>query len=299
MKSEKLQTHLTHEVYRALSKHPLPSDGAKVTVCKQLSLTTLTRLLERKTLAIHIPGYFAQDLAALAQNRILRQAKVENWKLGRGKHQTSTDMNYAIGFPRLEAHKNARAAHRYLRESLPAIRKIRQAFAPYLSPMDQLRLELSELWSSGVEHVPFNGHPGLLGLTRIMQTNTLLAGDARLDGVCHVDALPNPVTLSSNLYVSMPKTGGELKIWNVEVSEKSSHHPIFKLLRTQAFDPTWREVIPHLLPPPLVLRPKVGDLIILDSSRPHAVAGFRAGRRISIQTFITLEAKSGRLKLWS
>ena len=299
MNREKLKAHLTHEVYRALTQRPLPSDGAKVTVCKELTLRTLTRLLERKTVAIHIPGYFDRRLAARAQRRIVRHCKIENWKLGSGKQQSPTDMNYALGFPRIETLKSAHSARRYLRESLPAIRKIRHAFSPYLSPMDQLRLELSELWGSGLEHVPFKGQPGLIGLTRIMQSKTLLPGDARTDGVCHVDALPNPVTLSANLYVSMPKSGGELKIWNVEVSEKSSRHPIFKLLRTQAFDPTWREVLPHLLPSPQVIQPKEGDLIILDSSRPHAVAGFPRGRRISIQSFIALDAKTQRLKIWS
>jgi hypothetical protein len=200
-------------------------------------------------------------------------------------------MAYGIGIPRQVAMSSPKLADQYAREALRAIRQVRAAFAPYLSPMDKFRLELDEIWPGGVRVDGFNGQNGLIGLVRIMKPEFLMEGIGGRHGVCHVDAGIDSPRLSSNIYLRVPKSGGELRIWPLKLDAKTARSPYYTLIKAVTFDRHIQEVLHHNLPEPFVIRPQEGDLIIIDSARPHAVAGFQEGSRMSIQSFLTYSDK--------
>ena len=107
--------------------------------------------------------------------------------------------------------------------------------------------------------------------------------------------------LSSNIYLDVPQGGGELSIWNIRLDSSLSSNPLYQLIASpETFGSELQQIIHRGIPRPLVIKPNPGDLVILDTSRPHAVAGFERGRRISIQTFIRPEGKPDQhLLLWS
>ena len=53
----------------------------------------------------------------------------------------------------------------------------------------------------------------------------------------------------------------------------------------------------RLLPPPVSLAPEDGELILICAQRPHAVAGFDAGLRVSMQAFVNADGAGKRLTL--
>jgi len=90
-----------------------------------------------------------------------------------------------------------------------------------------------------------------------------------------------------------------LNIWNIKMGEKSANNPLYHLICSRlAFNPEVQEVIHSRLFKPISVKPESGDLIILDVARPHAVAGFRKGLRIALQSFIR-HGPSGELRLSS
>lgn len=224
-----------------------------------------------------------------------------NWRLPGGKKGIPTDTNFGIGYPRQMATISARARQRYLHGALKSIRTIRGVFAPQLSPMDKLRLELDELWSGGATIANLDDQKGFAGIIRIMKPETMYPGIAGRRGICHVDGDMTQLGFSSNIYLRVPATGGELAIWNIPLNAKTSRNPLYHLIsRKIAFDPEIQEILHARLPKPLVIKPKAGDLVIIDTSRPHSVFGFARGERISIQSFITTESPRGyRLDLFS
>lgn len=118
-----------------------------------------------------------------------------------------------------------------------------------------------------------------------------------LEGFIHVDDIsplsPTEGLFSANLYLAMPRAGcgGELLIYDVEVNSRWDfyrHAPTLAHLTAPGEE--GQEVLRAKLPPPRVIRPGPGDLVVLCAQRPHAVQGFPLGTRVSIQAFLTYKA---------
>jgi len=270
---------------RALRNTRLQTDGSKVARVKEISEDLVKRLFKREICAIHIPGYCDSKLAAKAACLVLKDSKVTSWYLGKGRSRVKTDMSYSIGIPVQHTAISKQALKKYQKESLHWIRKVRDVFAPELSPLDRLRLELDEVWPYGANVSPFLKKKGFVGLFRVMRPEDLYPGIAGKMGICHIDESIQNMQFSSNIYLDVPQKGGELSIWNTSLNSHTSRSQLYKLL-DYAFDPEIQEIIHDRLGKPFIIKPRPGDLVILDSSRPHAVAGFSRGTRISIQSFL-------------
>ncbi len=166
----------------------------------------------------------------------------------------------------------------------------REPELPVLGPLDKLRLELDEIFPQGatVTKRLKDGKPFVAGLARVMHGPT-----QHLEGFIHCDDI-HPLSLeeglfSANLYLQLPATGGgELLIYDVEVASRWDfyrHASTLSLLTTPG--EAGQELLRARLPKPKVIKPAPGDLILLCAQRPHAVAGFPMGTRVSIQSFVS------------
>jgi hypothetical protein len=175
----------------------------------------------------------------------------------------------------------------YYQQALVTIRNLRAAAAPFLSPLDDLRLVLDEIWPDGAGIAAFEGRKMLVGIGRVMH-----AGNSAASETPHFDAISPKIIhleaqLAANIFVITPESGGELEVWNVP--------PVFFGMETPPDrGENWRNELPE----PVMVRPNVGDLILFNSSRPHAIRRFAQGRRISVQCFIGFR-HSTRLDVWN
>ncbi|WP_224364962.1 2OG-Fe(II) oxygenase [Hyalangium versicolor] len=273
-------------------------DKARLIRANELTARNVQELVNGRAVAIHIPGFCPRAHAHRAVRGLDTRA-AKNWRLGRDK----TDMNYLLGTPVQVAEMSQAGLARYFREALPNLRRLRAAFAPYVSPVDRLRLELDELWPHGAHLADSEGKKLFVGVMRVMRREHLLEGVAQQWGACHVDdlALPDkPRNLSANIYLRVPRSGGELSLWNLRPAADNVSNTFFRLLSGSAFKPGVQEIIHETLgPPDHVIRPEPGDLVLLDSGRPHAVRGFSRGDRISIQSFVQVHGPSQPLTLYA
>jgi hypothetical protein len=217
----------------------------------------------------------------------------------------------------------------YYRSASRSIRSVRRVCAPALSPIDRLRLELDETNPAGATVGAFEQRKMLCGIGRVMTAHGSKMGSAAQP---HYDSLPAEIShlanqFSANIYLStpnytdevaaagtsngdsdspwsvsgrraipaalqaaMPDTArdhGELEMWDVPALPPHEIHET-------APDFDWRAA----LPPSLLIRPRVGDLILINTRKPHAIRSFQSGDRISLQTFIGLHT-DGRLSLFN
>jgi hypothetical protein len=291
---------------RGFDKVPtLVTDDAPVLREERLSTAALLRLFDERACAIHVPAFCPVDVAEQAADRMRRTARITRWRVPVKDGQfISTDMNYGIGMPYQIGMSSPENREKYYAQALDGVHAVRKAFLPFLSPIDRLRLELDEQWSPGVRTPQDDkGRRGQTGLVRIMTPDALLDGIAKTVGVCHIDdqRLPGrPRVFSANLYLKVPRGGGELKLWNVTPAcPENRSNPLYQLIDQFAFVRGSQEILNERLPPPLVVHPRPGDLVILDSGRPHAVAGFKKGYRLSIQCFVNYQAPEAPVSLFS
>jgi hypothetical protein len=250
----------------------------------ELSPALLKALFEGRICALIVRRYCPKPLAQKAEGWIRKNSNFKVWSLG-ANGRVATDVAYAIGLPRQQALLSSKNAKKYSDLALPSVRKLRESFAPALSPLDRLRLELDELWPSGANISSCFGRKSPAGIVRWMTPSA--SGPAK--EVCHIDGNAGRRIYSANIYLRMPSRGGELKIWKLAGKSSKLAEGLRRALSSHAaFDPNLQELLQEKLPRPVVIRPKVGDLILLDTSQPHSVASFSRGHRVSIQTFLEL-----------
>lgn len=242
----------------------------------------LQDLFANRVLALRIPNYCNPSVTDRLSTWLTTQQDLpaythETYDAGVLRQQFYGVFRYGVPFNKTYGtQSNSPIREEYYRSALPSIRTVRQACLPELSPIDQFRLELDETWSAGAQIASYEGRKMFLGIGRI----TPAADSHILEERPHVDCLPPSIypldgQFSANIYLQMPEMGGALEVWNVP--------PLSPMeIETLPEDKDWRSELPD----PVVIRPQVGELILINTHRLHAVQGFDEGVRVSMQCFI-------------
>lgn len=161
-------------------------------------------------------------------------------------------------------HDNGYALMNYLRSTV-------EKYGQY--PIDQLMVLLNESWPNGAqldEVTP--GVEAYAGVGRITRNGKT----SRLSEEPHKDSLPGnlafPVQIGANIFLAMPRNGGELVIW-----DEANGSPLRKVCS---------------------VHPELGDLVLVRTDHFHSIEGFSAGDRVTISCFIGMDYGKP-LKVWS
>jgi len=139
---------------------------------------------------------------------------------------------------------------------------------------------LNQAWPSGAEVAQFEGREMNAGIVRITTSN-------KDTEISHVDAVPSTYSkmalqLSTNIFLAAPRSGGELEVTR-------THARSFEEIASLPSDVDWDKVegIDHTKGP-LLIRPIVGDLVLINTRRPHSTRIFPEddGPRVSIACFL-------------
>jgi hypothetical protein len=260
-------------------------DRVVLTTKTEFSDEHILSVAKKESLAVLVEGFCGEDNLRIAQEKLTAY---------RGRENFTIDTQFGrIGYPYSEI-IDEETRRRYHAEARSNITRLREMFAPYASPEDELRLILEERWHPGAELMRVNDETCFVGICRFQGNNA--------DLVPHTDKverfLPKGyqslrAQLSTNIYVSMPETGGELEIWDLEPTEDDYQ----EMVGDRSFG-----IERHKLPEPTaVIKPKPGDLALLNPRLVHAVRPSAAGdaTRITIGTFIGFMGASEPLVYWS
>mmetsp|Transcript_30355 Transcript_30355/g.96870 ORF Transcript_30355/g.96870 Transcript_30355/m.96870 type:complete len:299 (-) Transcript_30355:180-1076(-) len=252
----------------------------------------LAALVQLESTALHVKGFYpAESCAALAAELLSQEQR--NWEVVTAKGLESSDV-LSVGTPFNVAQRSgADAVEAYFNESREVMRSLRGPDGSRLSPLDKLRLELDEAWPAGARLSKHEGKPFLAGLPRVMHGPTRW-----VQGFAHVDdispCVPGKGLFSANVYLQVPGAGlgGGLEIWPVtwrDAAALENHIDLVRLFTDQTDEAQTR--VRAALPPPLTIDVEAGDLVLLCAKRPHAVVGFPFGTRVSVQSFVSIDAE--------
>jgi hypothetical protein len=163
------------------------------------------------------------------------------------------------------------------------------------SPMSRLQQLLGS--KLGARKLEFAGKEAFAGLVRVVRKgNEILPHQDELGedmpSLDFAQRLKEPGgQFAVNVYLQVPEQGGELQLWRQRYTAGQMAN-----MRLASSD---YGIDPALLPlPDAVIKPKVGDLILFDSSRMHAVAKSFGIPRVSISMFLGV-ASTGEARYWS
>ncbi len=198
-----------------------------------------------------------------------------------------------IGMSFFETGENEELIERYFHTALPNIATLRKACAPYPCPIDVFRCVVDELWPKGANLQTLSGRKMFAGLSRNMRPGAPLLAHhdmfARLAPHAQ-EANDLLMQMAVNVYIDVPAQGGELLMWRHEI-------PDAEFLRRRG-DKYGMDIEP-LGSPDIVVKPEVGDLIIFNARKLHAVAAGEGSDRLTLSCFLGYRGLDRPLTFWS
>lgn len=261
----------------------------KIICAQQLSLELLAALFNNEIIALRITDFCQTEICENLSNWFMQHQSISNYNHEEHDKEKTIYQYYGVqrvGIPYNVTYQDADKKAQYYEQALPAIRQVRHSCQPYLSPMDHLRLELDEIWQHGANIAVFENKKMFVGIGRIMQEHTSYLSEM----TPHIDMLPENFAcvdgqFAANIYLSIPEQGGELEIWDMPPASKTNDINITS---------TWRDEYPTSV----LIKPESGELILMNTRRPHAIRSFKGKTRISIQCFLAYN-KQQALQLWN
>ncbi|AXK79660.1 2OG-Fe(II) oxygenase [Pseudolabrys taiwanensis] len=246
----------------------------------------LSELFNGTLTAIRIPDFYSPDAAAAISRALLKSDL-------HGTYENAPAIG-RIGQSFFETQASDDAARRYKKNSIKWIRELRAGLHPHLTPIDRIRLEMEELWPAGAQLGTMNGTKMFAGLARTFAEGSyaephqdILAWDAPTQP----EAREITSQVAMNVYLTMPEAGGSLTLWDISYDQQE-----YDRRRIKDSYGLRREELPV---PTATLQPRVGELILFNATKVHAVEIIQRGQRVTWSCFIGYRNDQSPLMLWS
>jgi 2OG-Fe(II) oxygenase superfamily len=276
-----------------ISMNPVLGSSPVLTVDLQEALTVdaMEALASGKHLAIVVPGFTPRQSCEVISERLIQDHRLGGYTTSDGAASIKK-----IGMPLFEAAgRDPEKIERYYATARQMIAALRQLSRPAAYPMDELRLALQEQWPAGADFEML--HPGrkmFVGMPRVFETNS--------GALPHIDRLawdvpeiPSARTMvaqiAANVHLRTASEGGQVELWRAALDLRD--YDRLRLADSYGLD---RNRLPS---PDAVVMPKVGDLILFNSNRIHAVNRCTGGPRVTVSCFIGYRGASKPLTYWS
>lgn len=257
----------------------------KVSVANDLLDSNLYDLFEDRASVLRVPGWIDPDVCDLIADAIVAAGDRTNYKAA-PKIGKIADAFY-------DSNDDPLARARYFSNADRLTRRIREVCAPFLSPLDKLRLRIAELHPPGTCVEAIDGQLMSVGIGRVFMEGG--EADAHHD-VLAEDApdAESPRELLSqaawNTYLRLPSRGGELALWAVEMDE---HAFRARLINDYAID---EDSIGST--PAIEFVPEQGELVGFNCRGIHAVRRC-LGTRVTVATFTGYRGRHAPVSFWS
>lgn len=265
----------------------LAAERPQVVVRDEIRLDDLRDIIDGRVLAVRVPGWYTSRQCQQLCRRLLRHP-------GFSRYSIAPDVGVQrVGYSYFETRGDDERLAHYFDQAIPTIDEIRRVCAPLLIPVDRLRLELDERWPGGAGLAMLGGRKMFVGTSRLFEDGHSLPP--------HQDILSRETDdeaaarllaqMTVNVYLRTPRSGGELEIWDLIPNDEQ-----VAALYTGDYD----FLDPNKLPPSAALiKPGVGELVLMLSSRIHAVRASSGGPRVSMSCFVGSSGEGERLVLWN
>ena len=198
-----------------------------------------------------------------------------------------------IGMSYFETAKDPEIVDHYFATANENINLLRTACAPHPCPMDTFRCIVDEVWEAGCTLQTLYGKKMFVGLSRCMKPGVPLKAHHDMFGR-HAPDTPEAASLLSqfgvNVYVNVPEVGGELAMWNNEISDD-------EFLEQRADD--YAIPLEKLGPHDFAVKPENGDLILFNARKLHAVLAGEGSDRLTISAFLGYRGDDEPVTVWS
>lgn len=168
-----------------------------------------------------------------------------------------------------------------------------EIFSPDQTPMSWLEDDINHIWDPGIKLESLHGKEMFAGIIRIIHQGSAIHAHQDLVGWSNPKA-KNAQDIQGqfgvNYFLQVPKEGGRLLLWNMHLDKKEFH---------AQSEGDFCIPISKLPPPDFIVKPENGMLILLNSTKLHAIETSIDGDRIASSCFIAYRGEDQPLTYWT
>ncbi|WP_068317393.1 2OG-Fe(II) oxygenase [Polycladidibacter hongkongensis] len=261
-----------------------PSTASHTAVSDSFRKADLLSLIHNEIQILRIPNFIGENACRSISDGLK--------KTGYNDYLNAPQVG-RIGMSYFETGRQPDIIEHYFANALANINLLREACSPYPCPMDTFRCVVDETWEAGCTLQTLYEKKMFVGLSRSMKPGIPLKAHHDMFGR-HAPNTPESDSLISqfgvNIYIDVPETGGELGMWDDELSDDE-----FLDRRGQDY------AIPldQLRPCDYSAKPENGDLILFNARKLHAVLPGEGKDRLTISAFLGYRGEKEALTVWS
>lgn len=242
-------------------------------------------------LALRIPDFVPPEFCDRVGQALIRSGDKENYghevlehgqlrEVFLGVQRIGVPFNSTYGKP-----QGSPQHERYYRAAQTYRQWLRDLCAPDTPPIEQFVAHADAAWPGGARIASFEGREQYAGICRIT-----LPGHGGIESP-HCDSLPPEFGITRqfgvNVFLTAPAEGGEMELWDVPDLDATEIHSdnMARLEREN-------------LPESYLLKPRAGDLVIINTRKPHATRSYAEGTRVALASFVG-HGGDGPLLFWS
>ena len=250
----------------------------------------LLDLLEGEILVLRIYPFVTLDLSQQWVQKVKHHPMFERYSM-------APDVGVRrIGMTLFEAQNEADKLEAYYRLAAKTYQTMDELFAPLVNPLKRLHRRIHNNWSAGTKIESVEGRAMNPGILRQFET----AASGGLPP--HQDVLQRDLPdcrsarqlrgqLAANLYLELPRQGGELEVWDFAPSSRE-----VEMLYTGHHDFIQREQLPFEA---IRIKPRPAELILFRSDCVHAVRASKESERTAVSCFVGYYGVDKPLTFWS
>ncbi|MBI2086562.1 MAG: 2OG-Fe(II) oxygenase [Candidatus Zambryskibacteria bacterium] len=243
-------------------------------------------LFRGQVLAIRVPEFCPAEVCQVMSGRLVRHPKLAYYP-----HAPAIGKVMDAFY---EGHSNTEKRKKYYDEVVQSAVEFRQLSWPYLNPMDHLRLILEDMWPAGANRENIHGRPMAFGLAQLFKEGACAwphQDFLRMDEPDNHRAQMLITQVTALVYIQPADAGGHLQLW----PDHYNHEEFMARKNTDIYGLNYKKI-----PPPSVdIMPQVGELVMADSTKVHAVTAVEAGLRIAVNCFLGFRGIHEPLTYWS
>jgi 2OG-Fe(II) oxygenase superfamily len=255
------------------------TESTLVIESNQLCAEHIYKLHNKSVLSVRIPNFFPEDMCRDYAEMILsHHPSVSAYFDAPNLLRTGRTLFDTVG-------KEPEVLDEYFTLGEMLMPEERRLFNLRFSPINKLRLELEELTPYGFRLETLYGRNLWMGATRIFNDGSFALphiDSKKIDIPDCWEAKTIGSQIAVNCYVDLPISGGELEIYDFEPTDSE--------LADLATD-TYGLNASKLPAPALVIKPKLGELVLFRSTNVHAVRPSN-GTRIAQSCFLAYRTNS-------
>jgi hypothetical protein len=275
-----------------VSENKLSSDRQKqgnIISAKDLEEWHLIGILDHSIDAVIVPNYFLeQDCLTIAER--IKQSKYfcaypgypTVSRLGQELYECESELELA----------------KYQEDAPTLIKEMRRLVHPYISPIDRLRVELDDIWICGCNLAKLGNQKAFVGIVREFKEDN--PSEPHCDIMArgfleHYQDKPNVINqIAANVYLKTSELGGEIVLWDEWPTQSE-----YNMARNTDDPASFGLDRKKIAQPKLEIKPNLGDLILFNTMRIHAVKKIKMGVRMTWGCLIGYSGANDPLVIWT